>query len=137
MTAKEYLAQMQWLEKMIFVKLERVDYLRSIAEKASAVLSKTPPSGSRNPNRMEDIIVAMVDMEDEVTSELASLLKLQRNIKTAIDNVPNHEQKMLLELRYLSTAPWHKIAATMCYNKNYIHEIHLAALSEIKIPQEQ
>ena len=136
MDVKKYLSQTRWLDKMISVKLERVDYLRSLAEKASAVLSKTPPGGSRNPNRMEDIIVQMVDMETEVRSEIASLLSLQKNITAAINSMPDHDYKMVLELRYLSRAPWNVICSTMKYSKTQVLQLHHDALSAIEIPAE-
>jgi len=136
MSAKDYLSQVWRINKVVALKLEQVNELRALAEKASTTLSLTPPSGTPNPHRMEDIIVKMVDLQAEAQIDVDNLLTLKKNITAAIKAVSNPDYRTLLELRYLLYTPWNAIAKIMHYNKNYIFELHTAALSEIKVPAE-
>jgi len=121
---------------MIAAKVEQVAELRSLAEKASAAMSQTPPSGTPNVNRMEDIIVKMVDLQAEVQTDVDRLLVLKRNITDAINHVQDTNHKMVLELRYLNYKPWKAVAAIMRYNISHVYALHVAALSAIEVPSE-
>ena len=56
LSAKEYLSQAYRIDQRINSKLEQVQSLRCLAEKATAALSDTPSGGTRNVHRMEDVI---------------------------------------------------------------------------------
>ena len=135
MNIKDYLSQTWRINKMIDVKLEEVNELRALAEKASATLSMTPPSGTRNFSRMEDIIVKMVDLENEVQGDIENLLTLKKDITVAIRSLSNPDYKVLLELRYLCYKSWEEIMADMRYSRTHTYRIHERALKAIRIPQ--
>ena len=78
MTAKEYLGQAYRLDQRINSKLEQVMSLRDLATKATSTLSDVAPSGTRNVHRMEDIIVKLVDLENEINSDIDNLVDLKR-----------------------------------------------------------
>ena len=56
LTAKEYLSQAFRIDLRIRSKIEQVQSLRDLAEKATVTFSDMPSSGTRNIDRMEDII---------------------------------------------------------------------------------
>lgn len=128
MTAKEYLSQAYRIDQRINSKIEQVGCLRGLATKASATLSDTPPSGSRNAQSMEAIIVKIVDLEREVNADIDILVDLKREIVGVIKAIDNSEHQTLLELRYLCFYPWEKVAVEMNYDLRYIHKLHRKAL---------
>ena len=113
MTAKDFLSQAHSIDKRINSKLEQVESLRNLAEKATSTLSDIPPSGSRNLHRIEDIITKIVDLENEINTDIDCLVDLKREIVTAIKRVGNSDLQMLLELRYLCFKTWEEISVTL------------------------
>jgi DNA-directed RNA polymerase specialized sigma subunit len=129
MTAKEYLSQAYRVDRMITSKLQQVQSLRELATRATSTLSDAPHGGSRNNHRMEDIIAKMIDLENEINSDIDRLVDLKRGIVSAIKAVPDPDHQILLELRYLCFRSWGEIAADMHYSKDYVFELHRKALA--------
>ena len=133
MTAKDYLSQAYRIDRMVKAKLEQVRSLRDLATNATTTLSHTPPTGTRNVHRMEDIIAKMVDIEMEVNADIDALVDLKRDIMATIKAVENDDYRTLLELRYLCFKSWETIAADMSYNINSIFKLHRKALEHCKV----
>jgi len=136
MTAKEYLSQTWRANRLIDAKLEQVRELRELSTKATSTISDTPPSGTRNFHRMEDIIVKLLDLENELGGDINDLLDLKKEIAAAIKAVDNADYRILLELRYLAFKPWSDIAETMHYGRKYIFRLHEQALKKIRVPKQ-
>ena len=134
MNAKEYLSQMRCIKAIVAIKQEQIEELRVLAEKASAAISNTPPGGTRNVNRMEDIIVKMVDLQNEMQTDYDNLITLKKDISAAIRAVSCFEHRALLEMRYLHFSPWSVIADTLHYSKPHVMKLHKTALSAVKVP---
>jgi len=128
MTVKEYLGQAYRIDQRINSKLEQVGSLRALATKATATLSDTPPSGSRNVQSMESIIVKIIDLEHEINADIDALVDLKREIVGVIKRINNPEYQTLLELRYLCFFSWEKVTVEMDYDLRYLHKLHRKAL---------
>ncbi|MVX64244.1 DUF1492 domain-containing protein [Clostridium chromiireducens] len=137
MTAKEYLSQAYRIDQRINSKLEQIVSLRALATKATSTLSDTPPSGTRNINSMEGIIVKMVDLEDEINRDIDILVDLKREIMDIIKKINNPEQQTLLELRYLCFKTWEQIAVDMGYSMQHLFRIHDKILKGIIISKDE
>ena len=137
MTAKEYLGQAYRLDQRINSKLEQVMSLRTLATKATSTLSDTPPSGTRNVHRMEDIIVKIIEMENEINRDIDNLVDLKREMVSVIKTVTDPELQTLLELRYLCFKSWEQIAVEMEYSIQHIFRLHDKSIKEIVLPSER
>lgn len=135
MTAKEYLQQGYRLDQRINSKIAQVTTLRELATKATATLSDMPGSATPNTHRMEDIIVKMVDLENEINSDIDSLVDLKAEMVSVIKNVRNPELQTLLELRYLCFKTWEQIAVELGYSIESVYRLHREALKNIKMPR--
>jgi len=134
LSAKDYLSQAYRIDQRINSKIEQVQSLRDLAEKASATLSDVPPSkGTRNVNRMEDVIAKMMDMESEISADMKRLLNLKHEIVTVINCVESPELQTLLELRYLCFKTWEQIAVVLHFDLRWVHRLHNRALNEIEL----
>ena len=136
MTIKEYLAQAYRIDKRINSKLEQIVSLRELATKATSTLSDTPPSGSRNVHSMEGIIVKMMELENEINTDIDVLVDLKKEIMSIIKKINNPEQQTLLELRYLCFKTWEQIAVDMGYSIQNAYKVHDRALENIVLPKE-
>ena len=80
MIAKEYLMQVNKIDKDIDLKLEQLDSLYALATKATTVLSDMPKSCAGGESRMENTIVKIVDLENEINDEIDHLVDLKKQI---------------------------------------------------------
>ncbi len=132
LSAKDYLSQAYRIDQRINSKIEQVQSLRDLAEKATATLSDVPPSkGTRNIHRMEDVIAKMVDLESEINADLTHLINLKHEIVTVIKCVESPELQTLLELRYLCFKTWEQIAVELHFDLRWVHRLHNRALNEV------
>lgn len=132
LTAKEYLSQAYHIDRRINSKLEQVQSLRDLAEKASATLCEVPNNGTRNFHRMEDVICKMIDLENEINADLNALIDLKREIVTIIKCVEAPDLQTLLELRYLCFNTWEEISVALHLDIRWVHRLHNKGLNEIE-----
>jgi hypothetical protein len=133
MTNKEYLAQAYRIDQRINSKLEQIISLRDLSTKATSTLSDMPGNATRNVRSMEGVIVKMIDLENEINTDIDTLVDLKKEFVSIIKKVNNTEYQTLLELRYLCFKTWEQIAVDMGYDLRYIHKLHNRALEDCEI----
>lgn len=128
MTAKEYLQRAYRIDQRVDSKMEQLESLKALSTKATSVLTDMP-GGSRNVHSRESIVAKMMDLENEINSDIAELLDLKQIILSVIKSVDNPEYQTLLEQRYLCFKPWEQIALDMGYSVHHLYKIHKLALN--------
>ena len=136
MTAKEYLSQAYRIDRIVKAKMVRVRELQDLVISAKATITDMPMCPTRSTHRMEDIIIKIIDMKEDIQTEIDKLLNIAHDISNAINGLHNPDYRILLELRYLCYKPWSEIAEDMRYSKDYIFELHRKALDGIRILNE-
>lgn len=131
MTAKEYLGQARFLDMRINSKIQQVASLNELATKCTTTISDMPKNPNRGDSRMVDSVIKIIDLQDEINSDINKLVELKREIMGVIKAVPNIEYQTLLEKRYLCFITWEQIAVDMNYSMQYTFRIHERALKEI------
>lgn len=126
--AKSYLSQAYRIDSRINSKIEQVASLRDLATKATSTLSDMQRSASPNLNRMEDVILKMITLEQEINADIDALVDLKQDIMHLIKRVQNPEYQTVLELRYLCFKTWEQIAVDMNYSIHHLYKLHNAAL---------
>jgi hypothetical protein len=132
MTAKEFLMRANRIDTCINTKLDQVSSLRELACKATSTLSGTPPGGSRDAHRMEDIIAKMIDLENEINSDIDELVDVKKQVMAVIKRVPGAELRSLLEMKYLCNRTWEDIADALDYGLRQINRMHGCALERVE-----
>ena len=117
---------------MLNAKLKQAQSLRALAENASTALSDIPMCGTRNVNRMEDIITKLVDLEAEIKADIITIVDLKQDIAAAIRRVNNLAYQAVLELRYLCFMRWPAIAQEMAYSSQHTFRLHKLALQVVE-----
>ncbi|WP_027868884.1 hypothetical protein [Eubacterium sp. AB3007] len=133
MTAKEYLNQAFIADVAINSKLEHLERLNALAEKATTTFSLVPFTGTPDPHRREDIIAKIVDLENRINAEMSQLLDLKAEIMTVVSEVENPEQRIVLEKRYLEFKKWEVIASEMHRSLRSVYRLHGEALKKVRI----
>ena len=133
MTVKEYLGQYKTLVAGIGVKRKQVERLRALVIRANAGRN----SGGFNPmpyDKVGEITAEIVDLENEVNSEIDRLIALRAEIKGYIALIPNAGVSLVIEMRYINRLSFREIADQLALDIRtifYRHETGLEFLESI------
>lgn len=94
-------------------------------------MSDMPGSPNRNIHKMENAIIKIVDLEDEINSDINELISLKADITHMIKRVTNRQERTILEKRYLCFDTWEQISVDMGYSIQHTFRLHDKALREI------
>lgn len=83
MNAKEYLSQAWYLDKRIKTKERQLDWLRSHAVYVSPKLAEVPKAPSIRRSPVEEAVVRITELEHEITTSIAQLMRLKVEIAEA------------------------------------------------------
>ena len=134
MKAKEYLSQAWYLDKRIKTKERQLDWLRSHAAYVSPKLTEVPKAPSVRRSPVEEAVVRITELENEINTSIAQLMRLKTEIADVIRSVNSMECETLLEMRYLTFLSWDQVAVQLRYSQDYIYHLHRKALALVKVP---
>ena len=134
MKAKEYLSQAWYLDKRIKTKERQLDWLRSHAVYVSRKLTEIPKAPSIRRSPVEEAVVRITELEHEINTSIAQLMRLKAEIADVIRSVNSMECETLLEMRYLAFLSWDHVAAQLNYSQDYIYHLHRKALALVRVP---
>ncbi|MCH5186819.1 MAG: DUF1492 domain-containing protein [Oscillospiraceae bacterium] len=135
MTAKEYLSRGRRLDELIDSDVRELQRLRHLAMSITPNYEGEPVSGGEVKSRTEEIVVKICSLEERIQSEIDDYVDVQREIREAIVNVKNPNERLLLRERYIIFRSWEDIAEKMGYSVRSVYTIHGRALRKIKVPE--
>ncbi len=78
-------------------------------------------------------MIKIMEYQDELCDDMERLVEVKKEIKKAIDSVENDEEKLLLEMRYISNMKWEEIAVELGYSIQHTFRLRDKALAEVDI----
>ena len=137
MTAKEYLSQAYQLDKRINSNIEEISRLR---EMVCSISSPSWEEKVQTPRHTYAPFVRclekIMDLEKVVNGEIDTLVDLKRQIRTAIESVPNTDEQLVLRYRYIHNCTWEQIGNELNADARTIRRWHGDALQKVKVPQD-
>ena len=133
MTAQEYLEQAQLLDRQIDSKMMQLSRLRDLSTKTTGVMSDDVVSHTRNVHSLEDIMAAIMDMENEIRADIQRAFDLKKEIADTIGKIDNTNERLVLEYRYLCNLPWREIAERIVCTVDNAYKLHTKALKKIDL----
>ena len=134
MTTKEYLSQAFYMNRQIKAKERRLEWLREIAPGPSMRFSQEEKAkGDPRSSLVENAALKVVELEEEIASDILDLVRVMKDIASAISRVDSMECRTILEMRYLSFMEWDEIISRMGYSRSYVFRLHGEALNAIRI----
>lgn len=129
-TAKEYLSQGRWLNQKILNRNDEIRQLRELAETIKATnYEQSVVQTSGKPDAVfASIVEKIADSESELSDEVERYLKFREKIGREIRQLPEDEEKILLEKRYISFKSWSAISNEMGYVERHTLRLHAQAL---------
>ena len=106
---------------------EKILVLRSKAQKITTSFQDVPTFGGFEDHRQQ-VIAEMVDLEREYGKSMMMCRNKAKEIEFVIGLLENHQEKLVLEMRYLHHDNWIDIAINLNYSVQMIYKIHGRAL---------
>lgn len=137
MNAKEYLQQAYRLNELINSNLVELQQLRDFSTSIAPVdVSKERVQGGIDSHdKIGSIVAKIADLDNVINNDIDKLVDLKQEIRTAINNVENDDERLLLRYRYINFYGWDEIRKKLCMSMRTVHRVHSSALQNIVIPE--
>ncbi len=136
MMAKEFLRQAYRLNELINSDLEELQNLRELSRSVSSPVFEEKISGTRNTDPpFVRYVGKIIDLEKQIQQEVDRLVKLKSDIREAINQMQNVDEKLLLRYRYINFLNWEEICVNLNVSIRTVHRLHSSALQHLKVPQ--
>lgn len=128
MKAKEYLSQYRRIEHQMDSSMEALRRFQKRLDRCTDV-SKNIPNDEHD--KYIKSLKGMAESAHELRASIDDLVALRHEICGVINSLPDHEQRALLEYRYLNGWSWTKIELKLCVTHATAWRIHCDALHRI------
>ena len=134
MKPKEYLSRYAAAERHIHYLEEQKERWHRRATRVTPQYGPAPGGGSGISKPVEDATVQAMETEEEIAAEISKAAGLLREIRSAIDAVPDAIQREVLKRRYIGMQSLEKIAVEMNYSYAHVLRLHGWALQQVVVP---
>ena len=125
--AQHYLRSAWYYQKKADFLTDKIETLRSKAEKMTSSFQDVPTFGGFEDHRQQ-VIADMVDLEREYKKTMLMCRNKAKEIEFVIGLLENYQEKIVLEMRYLHYDNWLDIAFNLNYSVQMIYKLHGRAL---------
>jgi hypothetical protein len=132
MTTKEYLNQIERLDKMITNKLSEIYQLKIMACSITVSGNSERVQTSGNQDKLGSTIAKIVDLERETDELVDSLVDKRKEILRQIDNMKNIDHYDVLHKHYVERRTFQDIADSENWSIRQVFNIHGRALQEFE-----
>lgn len=132
MTAKQYLSQIEILDKRIQNKLSEEYQLRSLATNISVSNNSERVQTSGSGDRVGNIVAKIVDVQSEIDQIVDDYLKQKADVIHTIESVSVLNFYSVLFMRYIEYKSLDDISSEMGYSLQHVKRLHSQALNEVK-----
>lgn len=136
MTVKEFLKQAYRLNELINSDLEELQNLRELSRSVSSPVLEEKVSKTKSADPpFEKYVIRIVDLEKQIQQDVERLIKLKSDIREAINQMENVDEKLLLRYRYINFLNWEEICVNLNVSMRTVHRLHSSALQHLKVPK--
>jgi len=136
MMAKEFLRQAYRLNELINSDLEELQNLRGLSRSVSSPLFEEKISGTKSTDPpFVRYVRKIIDLEKQIQQEVDHLVKIKSDIREAINQMRNVDEKLLLRYRYINFLNWEEICVNLNVSMRTVHRLHSLALQHLKVPK--
>jgi len=125
MMAKEFLRQAYRLNELINSDLEELQNLRELSRSVSSPVFEEKISGTKSTDPpFVRYVGKIIDLEKQIQQEVDRLVKLKSDIREAINQMQNVDEKLLLRYRYINFLNWEEICVNLNVSIRTVHRLH-------------
>lgn len=132
MTTKQYLSQIERLDRMIQNKLAEIYQLKTMACSVTISNDSERVQTSRDKDRMGSTVAKIVDLERETNNIIDNFIKKRKKIIEQIDKIEDVDYYHVLSMRYVSRSTFEDIAKNTNWSIRKVFNLHGKALLEFE-----
>ena len=132
MVTKEYLGQLERLDKMIQNKLSEIYQLKTMACSVTVSNEKERVQTSSDKDRLGSTVAKIVDLEKETDRLVDSFIDKRNHIIGQIDGLYNVDYYNVLSMRYVGRDTYEEIANKTNWSIRKVFSMHGEALKEFE-----
>lgn len=132
METKQYLNQIERLEKQIQNKLSEIYQLKTMACSVTVSNENDRVQTSPDKDRLGSTVAKLVDLEEETNRLVDEFVDKRKHIISQIDSMENVDYYHILSLRYVSKNTFEGIADKTGWSIRQTFRIHGQALLEFE-----
>lgn len=128
---KEKLKGAMYAQRTLEGELDKLQELRSLAQKVTPAYSQAPGGGSGNAQKLEISIAKIVEQEKIIAECCNELCAQLAEVRGLVALLPMGPMRLVMQRRYLNYQKWEQIAAALHYSWQNVHRLHSKALDYI------
>lgn len=132
MTTKQYLNQIDRINRMINNKLAEVYQLKTMVCSISVSVNEDKVQSSSDKDKLGSAVAKIVDLENEINKAIDIYVDKKERIVSQIDSVKDIMEYQVLFSRYIEHKTFEQIAEDNDYSVRQILRIHGNALVEFE-----
>lgn len=132
MTTKQYLNQMNRLNRVINNKLAEIYQLRTMVLSVNMAINESGIQTSPDKDKLGNALSKIVDLEEEINSLINRYLEERSRIIFQIESIESDMNYQVLFSKYIEQKTFEKIAEDTGYSARQIIRIHGNALLEFE-----
>jgi len=136
MDTKTYFTGTFVIEARIGKLCEKIEMLRAAQASGGGLGNGIAVQKSRNYRRQEDISLAILELEDELTKTRLALLNLEIEIRAISRGLTNPLTRAIITWRYICRLKWKDIAARAEMSEMQVIREHNAAMGQLVMADE-
>ena len=136
MNAKQFLKQAYRLNELILSNQRELDDLKVMSTSIGSIdhaadRVQTSPSGDA---RYTSIVAKIIELEKEIQEDIDKLFALKIEIRNAINDLDDNDEKLILKNRYLNFMTWDQIGQELHMSARTMKRKEASALDHIQVP---
>ena len=128
---KEKLKGAMYAQRTLEGELDKLQELRSIAQKVTPAYSQSPGGGSGNAQKLENSVAKIIEQEKIIAECCNELCAQLAEVRALVALLPMGPMRLVMQRRYLNYQKWEQIAAELHYSWQNVHRLHSKALDYI------
>ena len=132
MTTKQYLNQIDRINRMINNKLAEVYQLKTMVCSISVSVNEDKVQSSSDKDKLGSAVAKIVDLENEINKAIDVYVDKKERIVSQIDSIKDIMEYQVLFSRYIEHKTFEQIAEDNDYSVRQILRIHGNALVEFE-----
>ena len=122
-TVSELLNAAWFLDKSIQANADKIQRLRSQAERLTTHLSDMPRGGGPA-HGMDEVVATIADIETTLTGDNHKMQQLLVDVRQLVATVPNYKQRIVLQRRYVNFETFEVIAYKLHFSYRHTTRLH-------------
>lgn len=132
MNTKQYLEQIERLDRMIQNKLSEINQLQCMATSITVPPKDVNVQTSGDKDRMGSTVAKLVDLERELDLLVDSMIEKKKVIIGQIESLENTDEYHILTEKYVNRKDWNVISVEMGYSYRNVITIHNKAMENFE-----